>query len=92
MDEIKAFRTSAASRYLATRGVVASPSFLEKARVRGPEDPRDRGPDFARDSTGTCWYAKADLDRYADQRLAARQFRGAAPQPANFKRGRPEAA
>ena len=81
-------RTSEAARYLRDRGVQISVSKLQKLRCRGAEDRRDRGPDFHRDpDTGVCDYDQAALDRYAAQRLAARQFRATAPQPENFRRG-----
>jgi hypothetical protein len=79
-------RTGAASAYLAERGIHASPSYLQKARTRGPDDPRDSGPDFLRDEIGRCWYTVAALDRYINERLKARKFRAAASQPANFWR------
>jgi hypothetical protein len=80
-------RTAQAAKYLRDRGVEISVSKMQKLRCRGPEDPRDKGPDFHRDpDTGVCDYDHAALDRYAAQRLAVRQFRAAAPQPANFRR------
>jgi len=77
-------KTREASSYLLQRGVAASTSFLQKVRIRGPEDERDPGPDFERDEAGICWYPVEALDRYAALRLAARKFRGPAPQPRNF--------
>jgi hypothetical protein len=88
----KALRTRAASVYLASLGVAASPSYLEKCRVRGAEDARDPGPDFDRDERGICWYRVEALDRYAGMRLAARQFRAPGRQPENFRRRAREAA
>jgi hypothetical protein len=90
------FRTKDGSKYLAERGVSASPRYLEKCRSRGTEDGRDRGPDFYRDERGICWYSRSALDQYAAQRLAARQFRAPARQPENFlatrKKAEPAAA
>jgi hypothetical protein len=82
----QAFRTASASAYLASRGVAASASYLEKCRTRGADDPRDRGPDFHRDDRGICWYSRDALERYAAARLAVRKFRATAPRPANFRR------
>lgn len=39
-------RTKQAARYLSDHGVQTSQSYLEKCRGRGPDDPRDPGPDF----------------------------------------------
>jgi hypothetical protein len=79
-------KTADAARYLTEqRGHTTSKSTLEKVRARGPDDPRDHGPDFYRDAHGVCWYDEDALDRYAAQQLAALKFRGAAPQPANFR-------
>ncbi len=86
MQESQNFRTGPSSEYLAAHGVEGSPSQLEKLRTRGPDDPRDRGPDFFRDERGICWYPKYALDAYIAKRLAARQFRAAAPQPLHFRR------
>jgi hypothetical protein len=86
------FRTSAASAYIKSVGVLASSSYLEKCRARGNDDLRDRGPDFYRDQRGICWYSRDALDHYAAQRLAARQFRAPAPQPAQFRRDADQAA
>jgi hypothetical protein len=82
---VDAFRTSPASRYLKSRGVPASKSYLEKVRTRGDDDPRDKGPDYWTDEQGFCWYPREALDRYAEQRLAARTLRGRNPQPENFR-------
>jgi hypothetical protein len=65
-----------------------SGSILQKYRLRGKDDPRDRGPDFYRDPSGVCWYSKAALDAYADEQLRALTFRGAAPQPASLSKAR----
>jgi hypothetical protein len=83
---IKSLKTQEAAAYITERGVQVSRSYLEKARTRGPDDQRDRGPDFTRDPHGVCWYDLQALDRYADERLRTRQFRTAAPVPANFAR------
>ena len=80
------FGTRDAAAYLSEQhGVHASESFLQKARTRGTDDPRDRGPDFWRDARGICWYERAALDRYAASRLAERRFRTRAEQPENFR-------
>jgi hypothetical protein len=87
MSETQNFRTSAASAYLASRGVAVSRSYLEKCRTRGVDDPRDRGPDFLReDGTQVCWYPRSALDQYAARRLAARQLRAPAAQPEQLRR------
>jgi hypothetical protein len=86
MQETQNFRTRAASDYLKSRGVSASPSFLEKVRARGTDDGRDRGPDYWREGL-ICWYSKQALDDYVVRRLAARKFRESVPQPAHFRRG-----
>jgi hypothetical protein len=78
--------TKPAAKYLTERGRRTSPSYLEKVRGRGPDDPRDRGPDFFRDERGICWYPTEALDRYVALSLAARKFRAPAPQPENFRR------
>jgi hypothetical protein len=88
MQETQNFRTRAASDYLKSRGVSASPSYLEKCRTRGVDDKRDRGPDFSRDPNGLCWYSRLSLEVYAAQRLATRQFRAPAPQPKQLRGGR----
>ena len=84
-------RTRDAARYLSERGKKTSSSWLEKARMRGPDDDRDPGPNWSRDSAGICWYSTADLDSYVIRALSARLPRAAAPQPLNF-RGGPGAA
>ena len=78
-------RTKKAAEYLTERGARTSQSLLEKFRTRGPDDPRDHGPDFWRDELGICWYPLEALDRYIAQRLAARRFRAPAQQPQNFR-------
>lgn len=83
----ESFGTTGAARYLSQRGVRTSTSTLEKLRLRGSEDPRDPGPDFSRDSLGRCWYSQEALDSYIERRLADRQFRAPAAQPANLRRG-----
>jgi hypothetical protein len=95
MTDSQVFQTKEAARYLASRGVKMSPSSLEKARARGEDDERDRGPDYRRDQRGICFYARSDLDRYAAQRLASLEFRAPARQPENFlaiRKKAPEAA
>jgi hypothetical protein len=82
----QSFKTGAAAAYLTSRGVATSKSHLEKCRARGPDDPRDHGPDFWRDQKGICFYEKAALDRWAAVHLSAREFRGQAAQPLNFRR------
>lgn len=79
-------QTRGAADYLTTNGLRTSPSLLEKLRSRGPDDPRDHGPDFFRTPAGTCLYPVRALDRYLEHRLAALKFRGGAEQPANFRR------
>jgi hypothetical protein len=86
------FRTGDASLLLTTLGVDRSKSFLEKARTRGADDGRDRGPDFYRDENGVCWYPRYALETYAARCLAARKFREPAPQPSRFRRGDDQAA
>ena len=83
--EAQNFRTGDASSVLTGLGVDRSPSFLEKARVRGPDDSRDRGPDFYRDERGVCWYPRYALEQYAARCLAARQFRAPLQQPARLR-------
>jgi hypothetical protein len=80
------YKTGEASLYLTKRGRRISKSRLEKFRQRGPEDPRDRGPDFYRDPNGTCWYDEEALDRYAAAHVATLKFRATAPRPQNFRR------
>lgn len=80
------FKTGHASALLKSRGLAASTSYLEKCRGRGADDTRDRGPDFFRDESGVCWYPRSSLEQYAARRLAARQFREPAPQPAQLRR------
>lgn len=79
-------RTKAAARYLSERGKQTSPSWLEKARTRGPDDDRDPGPNWTRDEAGVCWYSISDLDAFLIRALSARRQRAPAPQPANFRR------
>jgi hypothetical protein len=79
------FQTRGAATYLSENGVKISPSYLEKTRLRGTDDPRDRGPDFYRDPHGICIYTRIDLDRYAETRLAALRFRGTAPPPPQLR-------
>jgi len=85
MQDSQNFRTGPSSKYLEAHGVEGSPSLLEKLRTRGPDDPRDKGPDFFRDEKGRCWYPKYALDAYIAKRLAARQFRAPAPQPPQLR-------
>jgi len=89
-------RTKAAARYLSERGKQTSPSWLEKARTRGPDDERDPGPNWTRDPAtltesgmrrgGICWYSVADLDAYLIRVLSARRPRAPKPQPVNFQK------
>jgi hypothetical protein len=89
----KSLTTIEAAGYLTERGLRMSKSLLEKLRTRGPDDPRDLGPDFRRDLTSqTCWYSVADLDAYLVARLAARKLRAPAAQPERLRRGRGEHA
>jgi hypothetical protein len=79
-------RTKPAVQYLREHGLTTSVSKLQKLRCRGPDNPRDRGPDFDRDpDTGYCDYSVESLDRYLAQRLGARQFRAPLAQPEQFK-------
>lgn len=78
--------TRKAAQYLTENGLKTSLSTLQKMRGRGQDDPRDRGPDFFRDTAGLCWYPVKGLDRYIKQRLSGLKFRAPAPQPANFRR------
>ena len=80
------WQTKEAAQYLTGRGVTTSQSKLEKLRLRGPDDPRDSGPNWSRDEVGRCQYLQSDLDAYIAKRLAARQFRASAAQPENFSR------
>jgi hypothetical protein len=80
-------RTAQASEYLRQEhGEEISVSSLQKMRGRGPDDPRDRGPDFFRDPSGTCQYSKTALDDYAARRRSVRRFRAPASQPENLRR------
>jgi hypothetical protein len=84
--ESTVFQTTGAARYLNLRGIKTSTSQLEKLRLRGADDPRDRGPDFYRDLRGICIYPRLELDKYAEARLAGLEFRAPAQQPKNFRR------
>lgn len=88
MNPSQVVKTRDACRVLANLGMPRSPSYLQKARARGPDDPRDKGPDFYRDQHGVCWYELRALDRYAVAQFAARKFRATEPQPANFRANR----
>lgn len=79
------FRTKEASNYLAERGLLRSPSLLEKFRTRKDGDGRDRGPDFYRENN-KCLYPKIHLDSYLEQQLSAYTFRGTVVQPQNFRK------
>jgi len=79
-------RTATAAKYLSDRGKQTSASWLEKARCRGPEDRRDSGPNWSRDSAGICWYSIADLDAYLIAALSTRRVREPASQPPQFRR------
>ena len=57
--------TAEASEYLREQGATRSKSWLEKARARGDDDPRDKGPDYWVDEQGRVWYYREELDRYA---------------------------
>jgi hypothetical protein len=87
-------RTKPASEYLLEKWKLhRSVSTLQKFRCRGPDDPRDRGPDFTRDPvTEYCDYQPIDLDRYAANLLAARGFRAPAVQPERLRIGRKRTA
>jgi len=80
------FKTKDAARRLTELGHPTSASFLQKLRCRGPDDPRDKGPDFWRDERGQCWYGEADLQRWVGAKVSARRLRGRAPQPEAFRR------
>jgi hypothetical protein len=80
-------KTKQASAYLRTEhGEEVPVSTLEKFRMRGPDDPRDRGPDWTRGPDGRCDYTKMALDDYAARRRASRKLREPAPQPEQFRR------
>jgi hypothetical protein len=82
---MQTFRTSEAAKYLTQAGLSTSVSFLQKLRLRGPDDPRDHGPDFFRDNK-ICWYSESALNEYLGRRIAARQFRAPARQPLQLRR------
>lgn len=83
----QSYRTKDAAKRLTEHyGHPASVSSLKHARMRGPEDPRDRGPDFYRDPMGICWYTEESLARYAAEKLSARRLRAPATMPTNFRR------
>jgi hypothetical protein len=61
MPPLRALRTTPAARYL---GV--SPSLLRKYRMRAPDDPGTKGPDFIRVSPYLIVYEIDELNRWLD--------------------------
>lgn len=84
--------TSETARYLTERGVRISKRSLESFRGRPTSAPGELGPEFARDESGRCWYAVADLDRWIAARLNARTRRGDLSQPAQLAKAREKRA
>ena len=82
----ESYRTQGAAQYVTARGVTTSASLLQKLRLRGPDDPRDRGPDFYRDPRGICFYGRAALDQYVADRLAQLAFRSRVSQPESLRK------
>ena len=75
-------QTAAAAAFCTQQGRRTSVSFLQKRRLRGPDDPGDPGPDFYRDSFGRCWYPQSSLIAWVDAWRCGRRFRepGSVPQ------------
>jgi hypothetical protein len=86
-------RTAAAAAYLSARGRQTSPSLLRKLRLRGVDDPGERGPPWERAPNGDCLYPVSALEQY----LAAYNARLVPMAPAEppehlLRAKRPEAA
>lgn len=73
--------TSQAAAYAASLGKPTSKSYLEKRRLRGPDDPGEKGPDFWRDDNGRCWYPKDAIDAWVFAWKQRRKFRAPGQRP-----------
>lgn len=76
--------TSQAADYASGLGKPTSRSYLQKCRIRGPDDPRDHGPDFWRGEDGRCWYQKDAIDAWVFAWKQQRKFRASAQRPTSF--------
>jgi hypothetical protein len=56
-----------------------SPSHLRKLRLKGPDDPGEKGPRFIRVSPYLILYEYSELDRWLDERRARSNPENATP-------------
>lgn len=77
-------QTGGAAGFATQLGRPTSPSYLQKRRLRGPDDPGDPGPDFYRDKYGRCWYPRAAVISWVDQWRSGRRFREPGSVPTHF--------
>lgn len=75
------FSISGAAKLATALGRPTSTSKLYKVRMVGPNEPRDRGPDFMRDASGRCWYSREAIERWVSEWKANRQFRAPGRSP-----------
>jgi hypothetical protein len=76
------FNTAEAARFCTENGRRISVSALRKYRIKGAQDPGERGPRFMRDpSTGKALYLERDLLAWIDDLERRLVERGSAPQP-----------
>jgi hypothetical protein len=78
-------RTSRAATYATDRGRKTSPSALRKYRLRGQDDPGERGPPWDRAPNGDCVYSVVGLDAWVDEYLRSLKPAQQADPPAHLR-------
>jgi hypothetical protein len=62
------YRTKDAAQYCTSLGRPVSPATLRKLRLKGPDDPGNRGPAFLRDpNSDHCLYSDDVLRTWVDE-------------------------
>ena len=70
-DSCQRLRTAAAAAYASRAGRQTSPSLLRKLRLKGTEDPGEKGPPWERAPNGDCLYPVSGLDVWIAEYLSA---------------------
>lgn len=63
-DTMVLLTTREASVYCKSRGRTVSVGSLRRYRLRAPDDPGEKGPDFVRDDQGLCLYPCQSLESW----------------------------
>jgi hypothetical protein len=75
VDTMVLLTTREASVYCKSRGRTVSVGSLRRYRLRAPDDPGEKGPDFVRDDQGLCRYPVQSLEGWIAAWRARCKFR-----------------